>query len=214
MVRNCSDNISLVHVVVVVFPGFNWYSELGQKQFIISTMIPNIFRANNPRQKRMPMTSVQAEVQKMCAVSSGRVRNQPSAAFYYLISHEVQPRKRSLISSCQTDRQTSCPSRCLSVCVFRFSRTWPWRVFGPTDLTDCALYELQIMLSLAVCVCVARIETWNGADNDNGFSGSGLGSSNAIRLPRAQGDCRGRCAAASGSDRHSHTHKYTHIHTD
>lgn len=81
-------------------------------------MIPNIFRANNPRQKRMPMTSVhQAEVQKMCAVSSGRVGNQPSAAFYYLISHEVQPRKRSRISSSLPDRQTDIMSVSLSVCV-------------------------------------------------------------------------------------------------
>lgn len=118
MVRNCSDNICLVHAVVA-FPGFNWYSELGQKQFIISTMIPNIFRANNPRQKRMPMTSVQAEVQKMCAVSSGSVGNstkcsillpdKPRSAAPQAISDLLLPDK-------QTDRHHVRLAVCL--CVF------------------------------------------------------------------------------------------------
>lgn len=141
---------------------FNWYSELGQQQFIITTMIANIFRANNPS-KRMPITSVQAAAaaaaagpaKEMCAVSAAlRPENQPSAAFYYLISHAVpRPRKRSLIRLLSVS---------LSVCVFWFSRTWPWR-----------LGQLAEWLTENYAVCVARIETWNGADNDNGFSGSG-----------------------------------------
>lgn len=86
-------------------------------------MIANIFRANNPS-KRMPITSVQAAAaaaaagpaKEMCAVSAAlRPENQPSAAFYYLISHAVpRPRKRSLIRLLSVS---------LSVCVFWFSRT-------------------------------------------------------------------------------------------
>lgn len=155
MVRNYSDNISLVHVVVVVFPGFNWYSELGQKQFIISTMIPNIFRANNPRQKRMPMTSVQAEVQKMCAVSSGRVRNQPSAAFYYLISHKVQPRKRSLISSCQTDRHHVRLAVCL--CVFS-----GFPVRDPDECLGQLTWLTARYTSLKLCCLWLYVCVWRG----------------------------------------------------
>lgn len=179
-------------------------------------MIPNIFRANNPRQKRMPMTSVhpgwgpenvrsQLRPCRESTKCSILLPDKPRSAAPQAISDLLLPAR-------QTDRHHVRLAVCL--CVFSgFPVRDPDECLGQLTWLTARYVSLKLCcLCLYVCVCVARIETWNGADNDNGFSGSGLGSSNAIRLPRARGDCRGRCwAAASGSDRQSLTHSHTYI---